>query len=104
MFSVDLLYRIIFLSDHVGAWMCQSPSPWSFAEETLLFSALSEEPCQKKLQQAVSKILITCFAISVCIFFNRKILQPSLRHFQTPYHASRLFLLFYNEEAHFGSC
>lgn len=72
MFSVDL-YRIIFFSEHVGAWMCQSPGPWSFAEGTLIFSALSEEPCQIKLHQAVSKILITCFAISVRTFLHRKI-------------------------------
>lgn len=84
--------------------MCQAPGPRSLAEGTLIFSALSEELCQIKLQQAVSKILITCFAISVCIFSNRKISQPSFKHFQPPYHASRLFWLFCNKGAHFGSC
>lgn len=74
------------------------------AKGTLIFSALSEEPCQIKLQQAVSKILIICSAISVCTFSNRKISQPSLRHFPSPYHASRLFWLFYNKGVHFGSC
>lgn len=104
MFSLDLLYRIIFFSEHVGAWMCQAPGPWSFAEGTRIFSALSEELSQKKLQQEVSKILTTCFAISVCIFLNRKILQPSFEHFQPPYHTSRLFWLFCNRGTHFGSC
>lgn len=83
---------------------CVSPlAHGALLRGTLIFSALSEEPCQTKLQQAVSKILITCFAISVCTFLNRKISQPSLRHFQPPYHASRLFWIFYNKGAHFGS-
>ena len=51
----DILYRTIFLLEHVGVWTCQSSEPCGgslgkASPRAVMLSALSREPCQIKLQ------------------------------------------------------
>lgn len=83
------------------------PAPWRFAGETQPQGShfLSSEwgALQIKPQQAVSKVLITCFSTSMYASLHRKISQQSLGHLQLPYRANRWFGLFYNKGTHFGT-